>query len=488
MLAYTTVHSPFAARWRAVAILPVLVALLLPGLCWAFSPDMLPSPAIWWNFMKKVGEKRAYLVLKQDTRGDGVNDYFVYRHEDGSQIVVKYKPTPEGMKLEYVILEEGKDKRNWVYGFNRNGNARGDVLPIDMVVRGWFSLNGEDHWDQMIYSSKADGKPDRFLLDMDKNGVYDCMGADESGSGKLEYLYDLDNKTGEVLNKTVGWVAFKQQQHREALPQLVYSFPAEVNTLGGTQAAVTRASWDYGDGTVVTMDQLAPGEHRYAKAGTYEVSLEVEFKVKGSDDTWKAWQGVALPVEAPPPGPPPLTPDALKLAVPSFYGACGLVSAEELPKIGTIAELWPEVKLPAGAPAGQALRAHAIAPGELDVAAFWWRSDVEATAFLECLGAAPDPKPDLPAMAASTAAGNTPFAMPNKLRAHMSDKGASHTTAWREGGFIITLTTNRTVEEAQRWTRLFYDILHPAPAATTPPAGPTGGGPAMAPRTGPAGG
>ena len=186
-------------------------------------------------------------------------------------------------------------------------------------------------------------------------------------------------------------------------------------------------------------------------------------------EAWKAWQGIQLPVEAPPPGPAPLTTDVVKATLNPFFGACGLVAADEKPKAGAISALWPDVKLPETAPAGQALRARSIAPGELDVAVFSWRSEAEGSAFLDALAAAPAPKPELVASAAADTTG-TAFAVANKVRAQVSEKAGVRTVTWREGGFIVTLSTNRTMEEAQRWGRLLYDMLHPAPAGAAPAA------------------
>ena len=466
MLAFIAADRHLITAARLCACLGVAL-LVLPSAVWAFSPDMLPSAAIWTNFQRKIrADESVPISAGEDTDGDGVVDYQVFRHKDGAQIVVKKKPGPDGMIVDYVELREGKDKKNWVFGFNKADSPQNR---LDMVVRGWFSKDKVDCWDQMLYDSDSDGRPDRFLYDLDKNGVYDCMGTDDNGDGKLDLLYDLDNKTGEVLNKTVGWVTFKEQQRKEGLPALVYSFEPELQTLSGATPIVVRATWDFGDGATRASDDLVPGEHIYPKAGTYAVSLDVEFKLTADGETYKAWQGVSLPVEAPPLGPAPLTAEAVTASINSFYGACGLVAADEQPKVGSVAELWPEVKLPEAAPAGRGLRSRSIAPGELDVAVFWWRSDAEAGAFLDAL-AAVNPKPELPVLA-TRAADAKPFAVANKIRAELAEKAGVRTTAWREGGFVVTLSTNRTVEEAQRWSRLLYDMLHPGTGVPAAPAG-----------------
>lgn len=437
---------------RAIGAWVVVATLALSGAAWAFSPDMLPSSAIWTRFTQKIHEPRAVLVHEEDTNGDGVPDLKVYRHEDGSYIDVKLKPGPDGMIVDMVVLRENlKDKTSWVYGYDKSGDGA-----IDMVVRGWFT---EGKWDQMLLDTNRDGRPDRFLLDLDKNGVFDCMGADIDGDGKLDYLYDLDNKTGEVLNETVGWVTFKEQQHRDGLPHLVYSFIPELNTLTGQEPVVVSATWDFGDGSTRTTEELVPGEKVFARPGTYEVALDVQFKLPGADRVYKAWYGIALPVEPAPPGPPPLTAERLRASIATFYGACGFVTADEQPREGPISQMYPELSLPEAAPVGTALRTSAVAPGELDLAVFWWRSEAEASAFLDVLENA-DQAAKLPALVARAPAGR-PFEIVSKVRARMVEQDGVRIAAWREGGFIVTLSTNRTPQELQRWTRLLYDILHP---------------------------
>lgn len=437
---------------RPIGAWVVVATFALSGAAWAFSPDMLPSGAIWTRFMQKIHEPRAVLVHEEDTNGDGVPDLKVYRHEDGSYIDVKLKPGPDGMIVDMVVLRENlKDKSSWVYGYDKSGDGA-----IDMVVRGWFA---EGKWDQMLLDTNRDARPDRFLLDLDKNGVFDCMGADIDGDGRLDYLYDLDNKTGEVLNETVGWVTFKEHQHREGLPHLVYSFMPELKTLTSEEPVVVSATWDFGDKSTRTTDDLVPGEKVFARPGKYEVALDVQFKLPGADRVYKAWYGISLPVEPPPPGPPPLTSERLRESIATFYGACGFVTAEEQPREGPIAQMYPDLKLPEAAPAGSVLRTSAVAPGELDLAVFWWRSEAEATAFLEALEGT-DQAPKLPALAARAPAG-TPFEIVTKVRARMVEQDGVRLAAWREGGFVVTISTNRTPQELQRWTRLLYDILHP---------------------------
>lgn len=445
---------------RPILAWAVLATLTLSssGVAWAFSPDMLPSSAIWTRFIQKIHEPRAVLVHEQDTNGDGVPDLKVYRHEDGSYIDVKLKPGPDGMVVDMVVLRENlKDKSTWVYGYDKSGDGA-----IDMVVRGWFA---EGKWDQMILDTTRDGRPDTFLLDIDRNGVYDCMGRDIDGDGRLDFLYDLDNKTGEILNETVGWVTFREQQHRDALPHLVYSFIPELNTLTGEEPLVVNATWDFGDGVTRTNEELVPAEKMFAKPGAYEVALDVQFRMPGAERVYKAWYGISLPVEPPPPGPPPLTPERLRGSIATFYGACGFVTAEEQPREGPISQLYPDLKLPEAAPAGTALRTSAVAPGELDLAVFWWRSEAEATAFLDALEDT-DQADKLPALVARATAG-TPFEIVSKVRARMVEKDGVRIAAWRDAGFIVTISTNRTPAELQRWTRLFYDILHP-PAEPPP--------------------
>jgi hypothetical protein len=443
-----------ALCWRSVglvAVVAAMTALACPA-TWAFSPDALPSSAIWINFMQKISEQKAYLVQEVDTDGDTVNDLKTYRHEDGSYIDVKLKPGADGMMVESVTLRESpKERKNWVFGFDRNSDGQ-----IDLLVRGMYADN---KWDQMLYDSDRDGRPDTFLVDMDDNGVYDFMGADTDADGKLDALYDLDNTDGKVVNETVGWVQFKEQQAKDALPLLVYSFKPEIHTLSGEEAQVVSISWDYGDGTVRPGESLIPGEHLYAKPGSFDVQLDVQFKVKGAEKVYRAWYGISLPVEAGPAGPAPLTPERVTASVNTLFGACGLLTADEKPRTGTLAELWPTVTIPQGAPAGQALRASAIAPNELEMAVGWWRSEAEATAFLDALDKA---AADLP-LGAVRATGAQPFELATKVRAHVLEHDGLRTTAWREGGYVVTLTSNRTPDELQRWTRLLYDILHPAP-------------------------
>ncbi len=459
---HRAVPGSLPALCRGTLLAAIVAAWTACGAAWAFAPDMLPSSAIWTNFMQKIHEPKAVLIHEEDTDGDGVSDFKVYRHEDGAYIDVKLKPGPDGMIVDSVVLRENqRDKRNWVYGFDKNGDGQ-----LEMLVRGWFA---EGKWDQMLYDSDRDARPDRFLLDVDDNGVYDFMGVDIDGDGKLDSLYDLDNKTGEVLNETVGWVTFKELQRREGLPHLVYSFTPDLKTLNGEEPTIVSATWDYGDGTTRTTEELAPGEKVYAKAGKYEVSLEIQFKTRGSDRVYKAWSGISLPVEPAPVGPPPLTPETVIASVGTFYGASGFVTAEEQPKQGAVTELWPEAKIPTSAPAGRGLRASAVAAGALDLTACWWRSEAEANAFLDAMDPALEVS-KLPAMAVRSTAGK-PFELVSKVRARLIEKDGVRIAAWREGGFIITLSTTMTTEELQRWTRLLYDILHPAGEKTDKPDG-----------------
>lgn len=444
--------TSLALGWRVAGLIGLVAAVACPG-AWAFSPDMLPSSAIWIDFMQKYTEQKAFLVAEVDTNGDGVNDLKTYRRDDGLFVDVRVKPVGEGMVLDSVALRgNAKDRKTWVYAFDRNSDGR-----IDLMVRGQFA---DDKWNQMILDSDSDGRPDTFLVDMDDNGVYDFMGGDVDGDGKLDTLSDLDNTTGKVVNETVGWVQFAETQSKDALPLLVYSFKPEVRTLTGEDAQVVGVSWDYGDGTVRPAESLVPGEHLYAKPGNYEVQLDVQFTVKGSDKQYRAWYGISLPVEAGPAGPPPLTAERVMGSVNTLFGACGLLTADERPKTGTVPELWPSLTWPEGIAGGQGLRAGAIAPNELEMAVGWWRSEVEATAFLDALTGTDAAA--LP-LAAGRSTGAQAFELATKVRAHMVDRGGVRTTVWREGGFIVSLTSDRTTEELQRWTRLLYDILHPAP-------------------------
>lgn len=450
----STHGRPTATATRCACLWAGLALLAVPSAVWAVAPDMLPSSAIWYNFMQKIREPRSVQIHEEDTDGDGVADFKVYRHEDGAYIDVKLKPGGGGMLVDTVRLRENlRDERSWVYGFDKNGDG-----VIDMVVRGMFA---EGKWSQMLYDSDLDGRPDKFLVDIDLNGVYDGMGTDEDADGRLDYLYDLDNKTGDILNETVGWVVFKEQQRREAMPQLVYSFVPELRTLGGQEPIVISARWDYGDGAVREAESLVPGEHLYAKPGNYEIDLEVQFRIPGSEKVYRAWSGISLQVQPAPPGPAPLTVDRLLSSVNTFYGACGLITAEERPRTGLISELWPEVTLPEGAPSGNALRATAVAADDLDLAVFWWRSEAEADAFLSALESAPDPKPYLPALAVRAKEGRA-VELVSKVRGRLLERGGVRTVAWREGPFIVTVSTNRPAHELERWARLLYDILHPA--------------------------
>lgn len=459
MVASTSGCRLFEARRRAVVFV-ALAILAAPCAAWALAPDMLPSSAIWTNFMHKIHEPKAVLIHEEDTDGDGIADLKIYKHEDGAYIDVRLKPGPDGMIVDTVVLKEDlKEKHNWVYGYDTSDDGQ-----IEMLVRGWFA---EGKWDQMLVDSDHDGRPDRFLCDLDDNGIYDGMGVDIDADGKLDYLYDLDNKTGEVLYETVGWVTFKEQQRREALPQLVYSFVADLNTLRGQEPVIVSATWDYGDGALRKNDELVPGEHLFIKAGTYDVALDVQFKLPGADKVYKAWYGIELPVEPAAPGPAPLTPERLKASVNTFYGAAGFLAAQEVAQEGPISGLWPDIKFPEAAPVGNALRASAVAPGELEFAAFWWRSDAEVNAFLDAMEGTVDAAA-LPAAAAGGESAKV-FELVSKVRAWTVEiKDGSRVAAWREGGFIVTITTNRTLEELQRWTRLLYDILHPALEKTEP--------------------
>lgn len=464
MLADHSIRRPVNAGWRTFAALCISLAVLMASsAAWAFAPDMLPSTAIWTNFMKKVHDKSTPFS-EEDTTGDGVADFKAFKHPDGAYIYVQLKPGLDGMVVDNVVVKENlKDQASWVSGFDSNDDGQ-----IDVLVRGQFA---EGKWDQMLYDADRYGRPDRLLYDLDKNGVWDCMGIDMDADGKLDLLSDLDNKTGETINETVGWVTFEEKQRREALPQLLYSFIPELNTLTGQQAEVVNVTWQYGDGAVRNVDELVPGEHLYAEPGEYEVSLDVEFKVPGSDRTYKAWYGISLPVEAALPGPPPLTEERVKASLNTFYGACGFITATERPNQGSIAELWPEVKLPDGAPVGAALKASAVVSGELEVAIFWWRSEAEADAFLDAFG---EPIQDvtLPALAVRAPSAEA-FAIETKVRGMLLDKDPQRTAAFRENGFIVTLTTNHPREEAERWLRVFHDILHPPvkPEPTEAPAG-----------------
>lgn len=449
-----------ASRWFTAAL--ALFALWLPCALWAFPPDALPSAAIWTNFMNKIHEEASSLVREEDLNADGVVDMKTYRHDDGSYIDVVLQPGAGAAMVPFSVTlrDPRKDRKFWVYGFDMNNDGT-----LDTVVQGQFA---DDKWDQMIVDSDGDGRPDKFLRDMDQNGFYDCMGHDEDSDGRLDYLYDLDNKTGGILDgtKTVGWVVFKEHQHREALPKLWYSFTPELSTLSGSAATVVSATWNFGDGMERQFDELAEAPHVYREAGTYEVTLDVEFRLPGDETIWKAWTGLQLPIEPGPAGPPPLDRERAIAAARELYGICGLVANSEQPQIGQISELWPQVTLPETAPAGEALRNSAVAPGELDLAIFWWRSEAEAEAFLDTLMAAEDPKPDLPLMV-ERAADAQSFGLASKQRARLVDVKGIRTASWREGAFVVTIRTNRTVEELQRWMRLFYDLLHPAPLQPT---------------------
>lgn len=444
--------SSFALGWLIAGLVGILTAMACSG-AWAFPPDMLPSSAIWIDFMQKYTEQKAFLISEVDTNGDGVADLKTYRRDDGLFLDVRVKPSGEGMVLDSVVLRGNpKERKNWVYAFDRNGDGR-----IDLMVRGMYA---DDKWNQMLHDSDSDGRPDTFLVDMDDNGVYDFMGADVDGDARLDALYDMDNTTGKVVNETVGWVQFTETQSKDALPLLVYSFKPEVHTLTGEEAQVVGASWDYGDGTIRPAESLVPGEHLYAKPGDYDVQLDVQFKVKGADKVYRAWYGISLPVEAGPAGPPPLTAERVIGSVSTLFGACGLLTADERPRTGTVPELWPGLTWPEGIPAGQGLRAGAIAPNELEMAVGWWRSETEATAFLDAITG--DNLAALP-LAAGRAPQAQAFELATKVRAHLVERDGVRTAVWREGGFIVSLTSDRTAEELQRWTRLLYDILHPAP-------------------------
>lgn len=433
-------------------------AVAIPAAAWAFTPNLLPSTAIWTNFMQKIHEPKSVKIQEEDTDGDGVADVIAYRHVNGFYIDVALTPGPDGPVPSTVILREDlKDQRGWVYGFDKNGDGK-----IDMLARGWFA---ENKWDQMLYDSDQDGRPDRFYYDLDQNGIFDCMGVDIDADGKLDYLYDLDNKTGDVLNETVGWVSFKEEQRREALPLLYYSFEPTVKTLSGVEPTVVSSNWDFGDGATRDTDALVAGEHIYQKAGSYEVSLEIKFKMPGSERVYKAWYGISLPVEAPPPGPPPLSLERVRSAVAPFFGACGFITSSERPKEGPINELWPAVKLPESAPMGNALRAGAVVPGDLELTAYWWRSEAEANAFLDALQAAPPVElPGLQALATGT-----PFELVSKVRARQLEQQGVRTAVFREDAFVIVVSTNRTMTELQRWARVLYDIMHPATGVPAEP-------------------
>lgn len=461
MPATTRVRTPIAITRRLCVLATLATALLAPRSgAWAFAPEMLPSMAIWTNFMQKIHEPKSTKISEEDTDGDGVADVFAYRHSDGVYIDVSMKPGPDGMITDTVILREDlKDKASWVYGFDKSGDG-----VIDMLVRGWFA---ENKWTQMLYDSDQDGRPDRFQHDLDQNGVFDFMGVDVDGDGRLDFLYDLDNKTGEVLNETVGWATFKEQQRQEALPMLYYSFEPTLKTLSGQEATVVSARWDYGDGAIRSADALIPGEHIYREPGTYEVSLDIKFKMPGGDRIYKAWYGVSLPVEAAPPGPPPVNVERVRTSITPFFGACGFITAADRPKEGAITELWPAVALPQDAPVGNALQAGAVVPGELDLTVYWWRSDAEATAFLDAAASAAT-KPDLPGILAAGEAAK-PFELATKVRARILDGPSQRIATFRQDGFLFVISTNRTSQELQRWTRLLHDILNP-PAATPKPA------------------
>lgn len=450
---------------RVVGLGLALFALWLPCAVWAFPPDALPSAAIWTNFMQKIHEEASTQIDEIDQNRDGVVDLRIYLHADGSYIDVTLQPAGNEMIPSSVTLRDNrKDKKQWVYGFDTNTDGN-----IDMIVRGMFA---ENMWDQMIYDSDRDGRPDKFMRDMDQNGVYDFMGSDEDGDGRLDYLYDLDNKTGDIMpgTETVGWVTFTERQNREALPKLWYSFVPELSTLTGDRPTVVSATWKYGDGQTRSTDDLVQMEHYYVSPGEYEVAVEVEFRMPGSDKVWTAWSGVHLPIEPGPAGPAPLAKEQVLAASRDLYGMCGLVPNSEQPQMGLISELWPEAKLPETAPAGEALRNSAVAPGELELAVFWWRSDAEADAFLDALTVSADPKPDIPVMVvrAQDAQG---FELASKQRAQLVDNKGVRTAAWREGPFVVTIRTNRTVEELQRWSRLLFDLLHPAPTPAPEPEG-----------------
>lgn len=461
-------------RTPRITVLPAFLVALTTGMialaatAFACTPDMLPSPGLWTYFQQKVFEKNSTRIYEEDTDRDGVVDYQIFRNNaDGTLVDVRLKPGPNGMVPDVVVVrEKGQDRKNWVYGFSKRGDGQ-----IDMIVRGQYADN---KWDQMIYDSEHDGKAHTFLADTDDNGVWDCMGVSIEGNGKFDYLYDLDNKTGAVLTETIGWVTFKEVQRREALPLLYFSFNPELKTLSDEPATVVSATWDYGDGKIVQADDLVPGEHVYDKPGTYEVQLDVQFKVGNNDKVWKAWYGISLPVLPAPDLPPPLTVETVKSSINKFYGLCGLVTADEQPKTGTIAELWPELKLPDAAPPGQALRISAVSPGALDLAVFWWRNEAEANAFLDAVTASPGlDSTKLPALVVRQESARA-FQIANKVRGKMleQEKDRLRIAAWRENGFIITITSNMPGSEVERWSRLLYDILHPAPAkapATTNP-------------------
>lgn len=458
MLASNRWHLPIAARWR-VWSLALAAAFALPCAVQACSPDMLPSPGLWTYFNQKIYEKNSSLIYEEDTDHDGVNDYRIFRNnQDGTLVDLRLKPGANGMVPDVVVVhEKSQDKKNWVYGFSKKGDGQ-----IDMIVRGQYA---ENKWNQMIYDSEHDNKAHTFLADSDENGVWDCMGVSTNGDGRFDYLYDLDNKTGAVINETIGWVTFKEQQRREALPLLYYSFVPEVKTLSGDPATIVSSTWDYGDETVRHHESLVTGEHPYKGAGTYDVQLDVEFKVGNSDKVWKAWYGISLPVVEGPAPAPPLTEEMIRASITNFYGLCGLVTSDEQPKTGTIAELWPGVKTPEAAPMGKALRVSAAAPGTLDLGVMWWRNEAEANAFLDSLAATPGIETQLPAAVVRMESAQ-PFEVVSKVRAKLldSEKDKVRIAAWREGGFIITLTSNMPATEVQRWTRLLYEVLHPAPA------------------------
>jgi len=457
MMANSGGRTPSTTASRLVLVIYLAgLVLIVPSAVWAFSPDTLPSTAIWTNFFQKIREPKSTKIQEEDTDGDGVADVMVYRHQDGFYIDVALKPGPDGMIVDTVILKEDlKDQATWVYGFDKNGDGQ-----IDMLVRGRFA---EGKWDQMLYDSDRDSRPDRLQADIDQNGVYDCLGVDIDADGKIDYLYYLDNETGDILNETVGWVTFKEEQRVEALPQLYYSFQPTIEALSNDTPEVVSATWNYGDGAIRNMDSLVPGEHRYAKADTYQVTLDVRFQMPGGERIYKAWYGIELPVEPPPPGPPPLTEMRVKEAINPFYGLCGFVTAKDRPDQGTIAELWAEVALPEGAPVGNALKAGAVAPGDLDLTVYWWNSEEELNAFLKAVEAA-EAKPALPGLDTFGPTA-TPFEIVSKVRGQMTLTGGRRTATFRENAFLVCITTTRTEQELQRWTRALYDILHPPVAA-----------------------
>ena len=86
MLAFIAADRHLITAARLCACLGVAL-LVLPSAVWAFSPDMLPSAAIWTNFQRKIrADESVPISAGEDTDGDGVVDYQVFRHKDGAHL------------------------------------------------------------------------------------------------------------------------------------------------------------------------------------------------------------------------------------------------------------------------------------------------------------------------------------------------------------------------------------------------------------------